>query len=221
MLYLDADTLVHQPFPEIWLCESKTAQTLRELSQTHLSLIDPTPFAACRDIRQGHGWLPNVNGGVLLLKPNRALLAHMLSIAPKFRYNANTAEQGLLDGPSLISHPIPFPHPLTNPPFTQKAYFAQTATILPYTYNAQLGIKRIFPETWSALWPDVKVIHYTGWKPWQLDAPCETPEEKKLWWDVWREMESESESEGRKKGSVRDIVRGPPKVGRDRHPSDA
>lgn len=78
LLYLDADTLIRQPFPEIWNF--------------------PVPLAAGRDVRKGFGWLPTFNAGVLLLKPNRRVLQHMLELAPTHYYETTYAEQGLLNG---------------------------------------------------------------------------------------------------------------------------
>lgn len=46
----------------------------------------------------GYGWLPTINGGSLLLKPNKALLSHMLEISPIFKYDTVFAEQSLLQG---------------------------------------------------------------------------------------------------------------------------
>lgn len=78
VFYMDADTLVHRPFHEIWSY--------------------PVPLAAARDVRMGHGWLPSINAGTLLLKPNKRVLEHMLEIAPIYKYNTVFAEQGLLNG---------------------------------------------------------------------------------------------------------------------------
>lgn len=68
--------------------------------------------------RAGSGWLPTINAGSLLLKPNKKLLAHMLELAPTFRYNAVFAEQALLN-----------------------AYWARDLTILPYLYNGQVCVR--------------------------------------------------------------------------------
>ncbi|KAG8985515.1 hypothetical protein FRB94_004877 [Tulasnella sp. JGI-2019a] len=153
IFYLDADTLVHRPFPEIWAY--------------------PVALAAARDVRMGHGWLDSINAGTLLLKPNRRVLKHMLEIAPIFKYNTVFAEQGLLN-----------------------AYWAQAITLLPYAYNGQLGIKRVFPKIWEAFWKDVKIIHYTGVKPWEWHAETDMPAERELWWNVWAEMEDDRKRHG-------------------------
>ncbi|KAG9027295.1 hypothetical protein FRB95_007925 [Tulasnella sp. JGI-2019a] len=175
VFYMDADTLVLRPFPEIWLY--------------------PVPLAACRDVRKVQGWLKNINGGILLLKPNRRLMQHMLEIAPVYEYNEMTAEQGLLD-----------------------AYWAQVVTILPYTYNGQLGIRRMFPEVWEVLSKHVKIIHYTSIKPWEWHAPSSTPMERKLWWDMWMEMEVDRRRQGLK--SLGDLGKAT-RLGLERHSSDA
>ncbi|KAG8888646.1 hypothetical protein FRB98_007207 [Tulasnella sp. 332] len=153
IFYLDADTLVHRPFQEIWSY--------------------PVALAAVRDVRMGHGWLPSINAGTLLLKPNRRVLQHMLEVAPIFKYDTVFAEQGLLN-----------------------AYWAQAITHLPYAYNGQLGIKRVFPEIWKVFLDDVKIIHYTGVKPWEWHIETDTPLERELWWDVWRQMEVDRKRRG-------------------------
>ncbi|KAG8777399.1 hypothetical protein FRC15_011373, partial [Serendipita sp. 397] len=96
VFYIDADALVVKSFPEIWSF--------------------PAPFAACRDIRIGTDsiWLPTINAGTLLLKPNRYLFAHMLEAAPFMKYENWFAEQGLLN-----------------------EYWLRDATFYPYIFNGQ------------------------------------------------------------------------------------
>lgn len=152
IFYLDADMMVVRPFSEIWSF--------------------PVPLAATRDVRMGYGWLPSINAGSLLLKPNRRLLSHMLEIAPTYKYNYVFAEQGLLN-----------------------AYWARDITILPYIYNGQLGIKRVFPKIWERFKDDVKIIHYTGLKPWQWYEKPDMPVERELWWREWEEMLEERKAQ--------------------------
>lgn len=58
----------------------------------------PTSEGSTLNRSVGYGWLPTINAGSLLLKPNKAMLSHMLEIAPIFKYNTVFAEQGLLNG---------------------------------------------------------------------------------------------------------------------------
>ncbi|KAG8844016.1 hypothetical protein FRB91_002918 [Serendipita sp. 411] len=155
IFYMDADMLVIKPFPEIWSF--------------------PVPLAATRDVRMGYGWLPTINAGSLLLKPNVRLLNHMLEIAPKFRYNTVFAEQGLL-----------------------QAYWSRDMTMLPYIYNAQLGIKRVFPKIWEEFKKDMKVLHFTGVKPWDGKHQTDMPVERDLWRHEWRQMIAQRRREGYK-----------------------
>jgi len=154
VFYLDADMLVIKPFTEVWSF--------------------PVPLAAARDVRKGFGWLPTINAGSLLLKPNKRLFEHMMEIAPKFKYNAVFAEQGLL-----------------------QAYWAQALTHLPYIYNGQLGIKRVFPKIWQTVFQnDVKIIHYTGLKPWEWHEESDMPVERALWWETWERMVGDRRASG-------------------------
>lgn len=49
-------------------------------------------------------------------------------------------------------------------------------------YNGQLGIKRVFPKIWESFKDDVKIIHYTGLKPWQWYEAPDMPVEREIWW---------------------------------------
>ncbi|EJD40171.1 nucleotide-diphospho-sugar transferase [Auricularia subglabra TFB-10046 SS5] len=164
IVHLDADMLVVRPFKEIWQF--------------------PVPLAAARDVRMGFGWLPTINSGTLLLKPNRRLVKHMLEIAPTFRYDVIFAEQALLD-----------------------AYWKRDMTILPYIYNGQLGIKRVFPQMWPLFEQDVRVVHYTGTKPWEWHEKPDMPAERAQWWAAWDKMDRQRIRDGR--GTVGALGREP------------
>ncbi|KAG8826795.1 hypothetical protein FRC17_008098 [Serendipita sp. 399] len=133
----------------------------------------PVPFAATRDVRMGYGWLPTINCGSLLLKPSVSLLNHMLEIALSFKYNTVFAEQGLLN-----------------------AYWWRDITFLPYIYNAQLGIKRVFPKIWEEFKHDIKILHLTGVKPWDWIEKTDMPIERELWHHEWQEMIKQRRREG-------------------------
>lgn len=47
-------------------------------------------------------------------------------------------------------------------------------TPLPWTFNAQKGIRHHHPHLWQRHWSKVTVIHYTDAKPWQADHPGAT-----------------------------------------------
>ncbi|KAH7098846.1 nucleotide-diphospho-sugar transferase [Auriculariales sp. MPI-PUGE-AT-0066] len=153
VFYMDADMLAVRPFPEIWSF--------------------PAPFASARDVRMGYGWLPTINAGSLLLKPNKRLLKDMLTLAPTLRYDGTFAEQALLN-----------------------AYWARDLTMLPYIYNGQLGIKRVYPKHWEAFAHDVRIIHYTGTKPWEWHEESDMPLERAQWWWAWDEMETARATKG-------------------------
>ncbi|KAG8817773.1 hypothetical protein FRC18_000363 [Serendipita sp. 400] len=150
IFYIDADALVVKPFPEIWSF--------------------PTPFAASRDVRKGHGWLSTINAGTFLLKPSQRLLSHMLQVAPYLKYESKFAEQALLN-----------------------VYWERDITILPYLYNAQLDIKRVSRDAWNSLKDRMRIIHYTGVKPWQCKGKTDLPTERQIWLDAWRNMMEEKQ----------------------------
>jgi len=53
----------------------------------------------------------------------------------------------------------------------------------------QLGIKRVYPAHWEAFANDVKIVHYTGTKPWEWHEESDMPVERAQWWGAWEEME--------------------------------
>ncbi|KAG8822699.1 hypothetical protein FRC17_009487 [Serendipita sp. 399] len=135
----------------------------------------PAPFAACRDIRIGTDtvWLSTINAGTLLLKPNRRLLAHMLEAAPFIEYEHWFAEQALLN-----------------------AYWLRDMTFYPYIFNGQLDLKRGFPDIWTALKHDVRIVHYTWNKPWKCDLQVDQLNERREWLWEWEEMIEVRERQG-------------------------
>ncbi|KAG8772480.1 hypothetical protein FRC16_005662 [Serendipita sp. 398] len=147
VFYIDADALVVKPFPEIWSF--------------------PAPFAASRDVRIGsyNMWLPTINAGTFLIKPNHRVLDDMLKVAPSLDYEHYYAEQALLN-----------------------RYWARDLTFYPYIYNGQLDMKRGLPEVWKAFRHDMRIIHYTGTKPWWCGYDVDQPEERRVWIRDWEEM---------------------------------
>jgi lipopolysaccharide biosynthesis glycosyltransferase len=60
----------------------------------------------------------------------------------------------------------------------------------------KLGVKRVFPKIWEAFKNDIKIIHYTGLKPWQWHEEPDMPIERELWWRIWEEMEEARSKQG-------------------------
>ncbi|KAG8855582.1 hypothetical protein FRB91_001962, partial [Serendipita sp. 411] len=67
-------------------------------------------------------------------------------------------------------------------------YWARDLTFYPYIYNGQLDMKRGLPEVWKAFRPDMRIIHYTGTKPWWCGYDVDQPEERRVWIRDWEEM---------------------------------
>lgn len=57
-------------------------------------------------------------------------------------------------------------------------------------------MKREFPDVWEIVLKDLKIIHFTGVKPWQWHKPPELPLERQMWWDTWGELEAERAENG-------------------------
>jgi glycogenin glucosyltransferase len=60
-------------------------------------------------------------------------------------------------------------------------YFGGKALRLPYVYNVNLGIKSRSPALWEGLMDEMRIVHYTGVKPFLDDSRSSstilTPEE--------------------------------------------
>ena len=133
----------------------------------------PFNFAAVPDIYgDKRGFTLGFNAGVLFLRTSSAIRADMLSKIGTAHYKHTDAEQGFLN-----------------------TYFSSQVSRLPYTYNANLAIKKRAPEFWEAMKNSMKIVHYTLVKPWDVlnyrtkdsVASAEEWKEEFGWWsDAWR-----------------------------------
>lgn len=175
LVYLDADTLVMHNFDEIFSM--------------------PYRFAAIPDVWEDwRGYTLEFNAGVLFLRPDSAVFAHMMAALPAARFPLQYAEQAYLN-----------------------QYFAADAVRLPLMYNGNLAAKDRFPQLWAGMRDTIRVIHYTMVKPFVGAHPGYTPvpvdaiparvaeaageldgvyrEEVELWGSVWEETRMAYERE--------------------------
>ncbi|KAJ7284174.1 glycosyltransferase family 8 protein [Mycena rebaudengoi] len=110
----------------------------------------PFSFAAAPDVYgagDARGFSLTFNSGVMAFTPSSRVLAGMLGVLEEAAYPPKQADQGFLNH-----------------------YFGGTAMRLPYVYNANLSIKARSPVLWERLKNEMRVVHYTGVKPFLHDT---------------------------------------------------
>ncbi|KAF9061640.1 nucleotide-diphospho-sugar transferase [Rhodocollybia butyracea] len=103
----------------------------------------PFNFGAVPDVDGSKGgFLTNFNAGVLAFRPSSSVFNHMMEILERAVYPLEQAEQSFLN-----------------------LFFVANVVRLPYAYNANLGIKSESPKLWEGMKDEIRVVHYTGVKP--------------------------------------------------------
>ncbi|KAJ6605956.1 nucleotide-diphospho-sugar transferase [Mycena sp. CBHHK59/15] len=105
----------------------------------------PFGFAAVPDVYGAgdpRGFSLTLNAGVLAFHPSSLILADMRRKLEVAQYPLKQAEQAFLN-----------------------LYFGGTTLRLPYVYNANLAIKARSPALWARLEDEMRIVHYTGVKP--------------------------------------------------------
>ncbi|KAJ6578950.1 nucleotide-diphospho-sugar transferase [Mycena sp. CBHHK59/15] len=105
----------------------------------------PFGFAAVPDVYGAgdpRGFSLTLNAGVLAFHPSSLILADMRRKLEVAQYPLKQAEQAFLN-----------------------LYFGGTSLRLPYVYNANLAIKARSPALWARLEDEMRIVHYTGVKP--------------------------------------------------------
>ncbi|KAF5384129.1 hypothetical protein D9615_003352 [Tricholomella constricta] len=125
-VYLDADTLVLHNFGELF-----------DL---------PFAFAAVPDVYDDsrRGFTVDFNAGVMVFRPDPAVLETMKAKLEVAVYPLKQAEQSFLN-----------------------LFFGPTTLRLPYAYNANLAIKKRSPKMWQGMREreEIRIVHYTLTKP--------------------------------------------------------
>ncbi|KIJ26168.1 glycosyltransferase family 8 protein [Sphaerobolus stellatus SS14] len=102
----------------------------------------PFTLAAVPDVFKKAGFVIGINANVLFLYPKSTIFDDMISKLSIARYPSTYAEQAFIN-----------------------LYFGAQTTRLPYIYNANLAIKLRSPLLWKAIEEDIRIIHYTTYKP--------------------------------------------------------
>lgn len=146
VLYLDADAIALAPVAGLF------------------ERLDRVAFAAAPDVFPPDKF----NAGVLLLRPDRAVLEAMLAVAPTLPAH-DGSDTGFLNS------------------FFDTWWTSSADARLPFGYNAQRTLHWMThdknPGYWEAVAP-LAVVHYSSQpKPW--DAPGRKAELEMLWWQVY------------------------------------
>ncbi|KAJ7284171.1 hypothetical protein C8J57DRAFT_1710419 [Mycena rebaudengoi] len=110
----------------------------------------PFSFAAVPDVYgagDARGFSLTFNSGVMAFTPSSRVLVGMIRVLENAAYPSIQADQGFLN-----------------------QYFGAAAMRLPYVYNANLAIKARSPVLWERLQDEMRVVHYTGVKPFLHDT---------------------------------------------------
>jgi hypothetical protein len=111
----------------------------------------PFIFAAVPDVfLDERGFTINFNAGVMVFKPDSEVFADMLSKVESAHFDRVAAEQSFLN-----------------------LYYGSQVLKLPHVYNGNLAIKRKAAPYWEAIQEQLRIIHYTLVKPFDVGLKCE------------------------------------------------
>lgn len=110
----------------------------------------PFIFAASPDIfTDDRGFALNFNAGVMAFKPDSTVFADMLSKVESAHFDRIAAEQSYLN-----------------------LYYGSQVIRLPHVYNGNLAIKWRAKPYWNAIQEQLRIIHYTLVKPFDVVLKC-------------------------------------------------
>jgi hypothetical protein len=109
----------------------------------------PFEFAAVPDAYPENGFTLGFNAGVMVLKPNTTVFEDMMSKVEGAKYKLKEAEQAYLN-----------------------VYFGKQTVRLPHMYNGNLAIKGLSTSYWAAMQENLKIMHYTLFKPFDGLPKC-------------------------------------------------
>jgi len=110
----------------------------------------PFVFAASSDVYlDNRGFSIGFNAGVLAIKPDSKVFDDMLTKIYRDDYKHNEAEQGFLN-----------------------LYYGQQVVRLPHVYNGNLAIKTKSRKYWDAIQEQMRIVHFTLTKPFEMAPKC-------------------------------------------------
>jgi len=110
----------------------------------------PFVFSASPDVYlDNRGFTIGFNAGVLAIKPDSKVFDDMLTKIYRDDYKHNEAEQGFLN-----------------------LYYGQQVVRLPHVYNGNLAIKSKSRQYWAAIQDQMRIVHFTLTKPFDVLPRC-------------------------------------------------
>ena len=110
----------------------------------------PFVFSASPDVYLDHrGFVIGFNAGVLAIKPDSDVFDDMLTRIYRDDYKHIEAEQGFLN-----------------------LYYGQQVVRLPHVYNGNLAIKGQSRQYWDAIQDQMRIVHFTLTKPFDVLPRC-------------------------------------------------
>ena len=110
----------------------------------------PFVFSASPDVYlDTRGFSIGFNAGVLAIKPDSKVFDDMITKISRKEYKHNDAEQGFLN-----------------------FYYGQQAIRLPHVYNGNLAIKTKSRQYWDAIQDQMRIVHFTLTKPFDIVPKC-------------------------------------------------
>jgi len=110
----------------------------------------PFAFAASPDVYlDNRGFTISFNTGVFAIKPDSSVFDDMLTKIYRSDYGHGDADQGFLN-----------------------LYYGQQVARLPHVYNGNLAIKGKGKRYWDAIQDQMRIVHFTLVKPFEVQHSC-------------------------------------------------
>ena len=123
----------------------------------------PFVFSASPDVYLDHrGFTVGFNAGVLAIKPDSTVFDDMLTKIYRNDYKHAEAEQGFLN-----------------------LYYGQQVVRLPHVYNGNLAIKGKSRQYWDAIQDQMRIVHFTLTKPFDVLPKCGGMDEACTLEEIW------------------------------------
>ena len=145
----------------------------------------PFVFAASSDVYlDNRGFSIGFNAGVLAIKPDSKVFDDMLTKIYRDDYKHNEAEQGFLN-----------------------LYYGQQVVRLPHVYNGNLAIKTKSRPYWDAIQDQMRIVHFTLTKPFEMAPKCGEEEcTVEEIWDTRRHKEFVETAKEDRNGDYREEI---------------
>jgi len=123
----------------------------------------PFIFSASPDVYMDNpGFTFGFNSGVLAIKPNSTVFDDMLTKIYRSDYGHGDADQGFLN-----------------------VYYGQQVARIPHVYNGNLAIKSRSRQFWDAIQGQMRIVHFTLVKPFEVAPRCGNQDETCTPEEIW------------------------------------